>query len=457
MANKTIITPLLFGLCIGLLLFLFQFSFYVAFGLGWTVFLFTLFFQRLGESLPLLELMLLMAALQWIMGARIAYAYEAQHFKYYMYVPEADYMQLAVPGTFFFSLGVLFFAQRQSFNELNETIKRWLSLYPKAPYYLIIGGFIAVLSLPYIPTAFRFLFYLIGSFQYAGLALLLFQSNRNYNWFYFLIILGSLTITSIIRGLFHDLFLWSALMMSFVLLRNNWGWFAKMLIVTFGFLIAFLVQSVKAQYRENFADASIDERIGIFFNLTIDRIVNLNEVVNDEDLMDMINVRLNQGWIISAVINNVPDNDSFANGETIITALSASFIPRFLDPDKKEAGGRENFRRFTGLNLRDDTSMGTSVLGEAYANFGYHGAYLFMFIWGSILAITLNWLLIYAKNRPVLIVFLPLIYIQVLKAETELVVVLNHLIKSIILVLLFLWYTKNFLGWRLSVNDRQKP
>ena len=37
------------------------------------------------------------------------------------------------------------------------------------------------------------------------------------------------------------------------------------------------------------------------------------------------------------------------------------------------AGGRENFRKFTGLNISDGTSMGISIAGEGYANFGWAG------------------------------------------------------------------------------------
>ena len=34
--------------------------------------------------------------------------------------------------------------------------------------------------------------------------------------------------------------------------------------------------------------------------------------------------------------------------------------------------------RFTGLNLTSTTSMGMSIIGEAYANFGSFGGFIFM-------------------------------------------------------------------------------
>jgi hypothetical protein len=50
----------------------------------------------------------------------------------------------------------------------------------------------------------------------------------------------------------------------------------------------------------------------------------------------------------------------------------------------------------------------------------------------------------------VLLAFLPLLFLQVIKAETELVVVLNHLIKASIVVYLFFWAAKAFLNWNLK-------
>jgi hypothetical protein len=42
------------------------------------------------------------------------------------------------------------------------------------------------------------------------------------------------------------------------------------------------------------------------------------------------------------------------------------------------------------------------------------------------------------------------VFLQVIKAETELVVVLNHLIKATIVVYLFFWAAKAFLNWNLK-------
>jgi hypothetical protein len=48
------------------------------------------------------------------------------------------------------------------------------------------------------------------------------------------------------------------------------------------------------------------------------------------------------------------------------------------------------------------------------------------------------------------VAFLPLMFLQVIKAETELVVVLNHLIKASIVIWAFFWFAKKRLNWKLT-------
>jgi hypothetical protein len=96
--------------------------------------------------------------------------------------------------------------------------------------------------------------------------------------------------------------------------------------------------------------------------------------------------------------------------------------------------------------------MGVSIVGEAYINFGKNGAVMFMMLWGLFLGKVWTWLLLKLKQNLLLLAFLPLIFLQVVKAETELVVVLNHLIKASIVVFAFFWAVKRFLNWNLNLE-----
>ena len=420
-----------------------------AIGLGWAVFLFFLFLSRLGKGFPVLELMLLMASLQWVVGAKIAYLQGAEHFKYYMYVEESQYMKLVVPGIVSFSLGVLLFFPKYSFQVINHNLQQYVNENRTIPYKLIALGLLSAYLGPYVPPVIGFIFYLTTAFQYVGLVLLLFMSRSNRKWYLFLAILALLVISSILKGMFHDLILWSALLFSFISIQLRLNLLSKIAAIFFGLAMAFIIQSVKSEYRSQAGGYNDEQKLSLFGELVSKKFV---EAEDDDETLYNMNFRLNQGWIISAVLDNVPQYEPYANGESIMVALKASWLPRFLDPGKKQAGGRENFRRFTGLQIRNDTSMGTSIIGEAYANYGFIGSYIFMFIWGAFLAYGFSKLIKYSRKRPIIVAFIPLVFLQVIKAETELAVVLNHFVKSSVLVFGFLWMAEKFLGWKFKVN-----
>ena len=141
-------------------------------------------------------------------------------------------------------------------------------------------------------------------------------------------------------------------------------------------------------------------------------------------------VRLNQGWIISNVMDYIPYHQPYANGKTVKDALIASAVPRFLVPNKATAGGQSNMKNYAGITLNESTSMDISQVGEAYANFGVTGGILMMFILGMFSNVIITFVERKCLRHPELILWLPLLYLQVVKAETSLVTVLNHLVKA---------------------------
>jgi hypothetical protein len=128
--------------------------------------------------------------------------------------------------------------------------------------------------------------------------------------------------------------------------------------------------------------------------------------------------------------------------------VKAAVLPRLLAPGKAAAGGQLNFERFTGFPLVG-TSMGLSLLGEGYANYGVTGACLFLFLVGLVYSGALQLLFLIARRQPTVILWIPLIFLHVVKAESELLVTLNHLVKASVFVALFLWGGRLLLGRRI--------
>ena len=101
----------LFYVLIGLLSFFF-FSFIskyliiTSIGLAFSLVIVIDFINQLGRSFPLKQLIVMLASLQWIVGAKISYEYGKIHYKYYMYVEEQLYMDLVVPAVLLLFLGL---------------------------------------------------------------------------------------------------------------------------------------------------------------------------------------------------------------------------------------------------------------------------------------------------------------------------------------------------------------
>ena len=132
-------------------------------------------------------------------------------------------------------------------------------------------------------------------------------------------------------------------------------------------------------------------------------------------------VRLNQGWLVAMTMKMVPDKHPFGNGGPLLDAVYASVIPRILWPDKPEAGGKANLKRFWGFNLVGwSTNIGT--LGrEAYANFSIvRGGLFYLFFYGLFFNFILSRILKAADRRPTIILWLPFLFFSVINVETDL-------------------------------------
>lgn len=400
------------------------------------------FVMRLGKGLPVLELMLLIAGLQWIVGAIIEYRSPSMHWKYYMYVDQSTYMGFVVPAYALFSIVVLYVIRKSVTIEVElERLKNYSNygviIFAIGVLFDVFGGV--------LPGGLRFLGFILSNFKFVGAIILFYSENKKLKKIFYISILY-LLVTSIFRALFHDFLLWSVFFYMFYALKNKPSTAKVLMTIVAGGLLAVTLQTVKSTFRSEVWNNYSGNKLELFMGLMVDSFFVDNTEFGQVEEGVETNVRLNQGWIISAVMDNIPNNQEYLDGATISDAVFASFLPRVLNPSKTQAGGRENFRIFTGLEILE-ASMGISIVGEAYGNFARFGGIIFMAVWGFFLGKI--WLFLWRKIRYniIFIAFIPLIFLQVIKAETELVVVLNHLIKSMFVVFVFIWFAKKYMNW----------
>ncbi len=392
--------------------------------------------KKVGNDLPILDIMYLIAGLQWIVGPYIDYSTIVSDQKYYMYVPEHQYMSVVVPLYFAFVIPYYFITYFKP-TPLNLNVES----YNNHAVAFITIGFLSTSLGKFLPQSLAFIFYLLSNLIYVGASIILIQKSRKYNFLAYLSILW-LLYTSIKTGFFHNLILWSVFLFFIWSIKNKTKRIYTIAIIIAAFFSAAVIQTIKVNFRKQLPDAV--DPIGLFSEMVMNTAFN-NSIVSNEKDANELNVRLNQGWIISAIFKNVPKHEPFANGGTVKEAITSSLLPRFFSENKTNASGRENFRKFTGLSIRDDTSMGISILGESYANYGRNGGFIFMFIWGWLLTIFWKYLIRFQNSTTLLLFFIPLIFLQVVKAETELVIVLNHLVKASIVSFGIIWLFKNIL------------
>ncbi len=402
------------------------------------------FVTGLGHRIPILELLLLIAGMQWIIGPVIEYQSTFEHFKYHMYIPEDVYVGYVVPAYLALALAMFYGIYKEPKLNIDE---RLFQRYSSAGVYILLLGIAFGFLEKIMPDSLNFVFYLLENFKYVGALILLFSDKRWHRYLFYAAILF-LFVESISSALFHDFILWSTFFYMFWSYKVKPALRTTLIIMVSGFLLATVIQLVKADFRTLVWNGYSGNKLELFFDILTRKISG--GFTEDKEEQGELNVRLNQGWIISAIMQYTPEKEPHARGETVVDALYASILPRFLNPNKEEAGGVENFEKFTGLNLSSGTSMGMSVVGEAYANYGVFGGVVFMGIFGMVLIFFWRLILKWVGREPLILFFIPLFWLQVVKAETELVVVLNHMVKSLLLVFLFFWVCKNILNWHLG-------
>ena len=380
------------------------------------------FQKRLDQGVPLLQLTALIATLQWLVGPLLNYNTPYEYGKYQMYVSQADYFSYALPATCSYMTVMLAAGASVKQKRLLQHLDR--------KHFLPIGLILNMISIacmfaaPRFSGGLQFLLFLMTQLRYVGALYILFSRNE-LRFLLVAISLSPLLIASLNTGMFHDLILWLAIMFCYWFAQRNWSLSTKLLALSLSAFVLFSIQAIKQEYREQLRrgeEASVTSLLG--------RYVTPGGRAWESDTLTQVVIRLNQGWIISAVMENVPQEEPFAEGETIKEAMISALMPRLLFPEKKTAGGRENFRRFTGLEILDGTSMGISPLGEAYANFGEVGGVFLMMAFGALFAALFYLTLIYIVHRPAFFFWLPLVFYQSIKAETEFLVVLNQLTKG---------------------------
>ena len=104
--------------------------------------------------------------------------------------------------------------------------------------------------------------------------------------------------------------------------------------------------------------------------------------------------------------------------------------------------------RFTGLEITG-YSMNISPMGEAYGNFGVEGGIAFMFFYGLFYGFVILMLLRVIKKRPTLILWFPVLFLNSVQMETDILMCVNSIIKNLIFIYFCYWAANKFLRLKI--------
>jgi len=395
------------------------------------------FIYDLGKRNVTLDLPILLAILTWLIMPVIFYhEYTAQNplaflWRKYMPIPSNDYFSFALPGTLTMILGLRIPLDRNALNKNPQlymvNMQKDLIAKPRVGMILIGVGVVSGLLDFLSPSSLKQVFYLLDHLTYVGVFYTLYSANK-YKKIIVPSVVALMAGQAIVTGMFGELIYLLALSVMLIVLGKKMRFSVKLAIAVIGFFFVMIIQSIKVDYRQRSWGEGAGADPVYFAQLISDRVTEPSSMFDPAKLF-FLGVRLNQGWLIAYTMYKVPSKCSFAYGQTIWESLAASFVPRFLWPDKPEAGGKANLQRFWGFSFRS-VSMNLGPIGEAYANFDRTGGIIYMFFYGLFLNFVQSQILKVARKRPTLILWLPFLFLYVVVVEGDLLMALGWLLKG---------------------------
>lgn len=355
-----------------------------------------------------------------------------------MRVPESVYFNAMQPVIYAYVLGVLMFGSKS--NSLNRlsSLRSVIDVFSEVSWrnltlvFLVLEFLIVLRNLEI--SALNFVFLALSSAKY-GVLLIMTRKAKN-SWVKLGIFCWPL-IEAVDSGMFQG---YLAVIVVLILLDGGFKNRLRFLGLTaLGLVFIPLLLIAKNELRRQaWGD-------GLTMSGAIDTLVEVGLRESSDTGMFAFSTtanfeiyrRLNQGWLLSAVLEKKEQDEEFGQN-LLLQSLAASVIPRFMWPEKPKAGGREKIANYTNLTLSQSTSMNVSPFGEIISEFNGLGAIVISFLYALLVCKLISQLIELSVAGRISFLILPFILSQVYKVETDIVTVLNFLVKGFVLGLLLL-------------------
>jgi hypothetical protein len=400
--------------------------------------------DKLGKGLVLRELVVLHTIFTCLVAPSIGYSlynidnYLARIFYRYMLVPQSTYYGFMLPAVCAFSAAMCFpitvkatiLDEGDSFKKLLNRVRNELKTHARVGIIIVVIGVMTFFFLTQVPDAVRFAVTLLFFSSFAGILYIYYSPP--FPTKYILLILFSLFIVglTIQSGVFTVVVYMGITLFSYLFLGKRYALWKKFIVFVIGCCLLFITQNVKTSYREiTWRGKEVDNKTTLFFDIAWDNLANIDKILNVDGFFPVY-LRINEGFNISMVMKRIPAQQDFDDGSRLFATAASALVPRFIWPDKPEAGGKESMKYFTGLKI-EGWSTNVSPLGEAYGSFGPIGGIFYMFALGLFIRWIYKRVFVIGQKIPLLVLWIPVLFYQVTYSmETDSLQIFNSLLKG---------------------------
>ncbi|HEY4934960.1 MAG TPA: hypothetical protein VII44_00190, partial [Puia sp.] len=405
--------------------------------------------DKLGKGLVLRELVVLHTIFICLVMPSMGYSiynydnYLARVFYRYMLVPENVYFGYAMPAVCAFSVSLCYpvikkdtiLDEGDSFKRLLQRVRNEIRTNNKTGIIIVAIGVLMFFLIGAVPDAVRFAVTLLFFSSFAGILYIYYSQpfpSKNILLVLFSLFVVGLAIQS---GVFTVVVYMGITLFSYLFLGRKYALWKKFMVFTVGVFLLFITQNVKTAYRDiTWKDNVVDDKTSLFLDIIVDKVNNFDKLIELDGFFPVY-MRTNQGYNISKVMQRIPSQQEYDDGNHLLITSASALVPRFLWPDKPEAGGKESMQYFAGLSIYG-WSTNVSPLGEAYGSFGPYGGIIFMFGLGFFIRWIYKRVFVISQKLPLLILWIPVLFYQVTYCmETDSLQVFNSLVKGAF----FLW------------------
>ena len=399
--------------------------------------------NKIGKGIVLLEMTAFLYMFTCLLMPLVGYKYYtydnmlSRLWVKYMPVSEDTYFGYTLPAIALFCLAITLPSFKKSLPDTGQEMQRKILLIKeqlskdknKGLWIMSVGIVISVFS-RFLPASLSYLAVVFFFASFAGLLYIHFSPAFKYKKVIMILFTLFIMWNALQSAMFTLVAYMGLTIFSFFQVGKAASMLKKAVVILTGIVFFLVLQNVKMVYRKNILGNSYAGNRGtLFLNLFSENLQKGGQLFSQTAIFPIYG-RTNQGFNVAVVMNRIPRDQDYDNGKRLGTVLASAFAPRFLWPDKPEAGGKFNMKYYAGVTI-NGWSTNVGPLGEGYGSFGVAGGIIYMFLLGLFLRWFYLKIFTLSAKLPLLICWLPvLFYDTTSSAETETLQIINSIVKS---------------------------